>query len=193
MAANLTIQYCVHFLSSSFAAGVEPGFRILSGNILLGQKPELLRFAALSGSAISVMAAEASKTVIVQRNVAVTINCSDWFSENPGDSMSITRTYLDESGSEITEPVTLLPMESGRILIDDESVTITQILLELGAEDPDFSLYMCESCMTTEGGLLENCASASVTVYPIGSTPAIDAAADDGKPTIVCDDHLPIN
>ena len=173
----------IMMLLSRFTAGVPAGFRILSGNVLLSQRPQLLNFAALSGSAVSVMAADTPRTAIVQRNVAITINCSDWFRDNPGDSTSITRTQLDELGNEISEPVPLLPEDSlsGRLLIDDESVTITRTLLVQGAEDPDFSLYMCESCMTTADELLTNCESASVTVYPIGSPPKIDAADDDGK------------
>ena len=167
-----------------------PGFRILVGDVLLGQRPELLDFAARSGSVISVMAADTPRTVIVQRNVAVTINCSDWFGDNPGDSTSITRTSLDQLGNEIGEPLTLPPANFGRILVDDVSVTITQTLLVGGAEDADFSLYMCKSCMTTDNGLLKNCASASVTVYPIGSAPEIDAAPDDGK---LVDDPVPTN
>lgn len=164
-----------------FTAGVEPGFRILQGPVLLGQRPELLDFAARSGSVISVVAADTPRTVIVQRNVAVTINCSDWFRDNPGDSTSITRTQLDTLGDEVGEAMTLQPTDFGRILVDDESVTITQTLLIGGAEDPDFSLYMCVSCMITDNGLLENCGSASVTVYSIGSAPKIDAAPDNGK------------
>ena len=158
-----------------------PGFRIISGPVLLGQRPELLDFAARSGSVISVMAADTPRTVIVQRNVAVTINCSDWFRDNPGDSTSITRTQLDTLGDEIGEAVTLQPTDFGRVLVNDESVTITRTSLVGGAEDPDFSLYMCVSCMTTDDGLLENCGSASVTVYSIGSAPEIDPAPDDGK------------
>ena len=127
------------------------------------------------------MAADTPRTVVVQRNVAVTINGSDWFRNNPGDSTFITHTPLDESGNEIGEPLTLAPQDFGRVLIDDESVTITRTLLVGGAEDADFSLYMFMSCMSTDDGLLENCASASVTVYPIGSAPEIDAASDDGK------------
>jgi hypothetical protein len=128
------------------------------------------------------MAADTPRTVVVQRNVAVTINCSDWFRDNPGDSTSITRTQLDQLGNEIGEPFTLQPTDFlDRILVDDESVTITRTMLIGGAEDPDFSLYMCVSCMTTDNGLLENCGSASVTVYSIGSAPEIDAAPDDGK------------
>ena len=160
---------------------MEPGFRILSGGVLLGQRPVLLDFAARSGSIISVKAADTPRTVIVQRNVAVTINCSDWFRDNPGDSTSITHTTLDQLGNEIGEPLPLQPADFGRILVDDISVTITRTLIVGGAEDADFSLYKCMSCMTTDNGLLENCASASVTVYPIGSAPEIDAAPDDGE------------
>ena len=127
------------------------------------------------------MAADTPRTVVVQRNVAVTINCSNWFNDNPGNSTYISRTQLDELGNELSEPVRLLPEDNGRIMVNDKSVTITRTLLVQGAEDPDFSLFMCVSCMTTEDGLLENCASASVTVYPIGSAPKIDAAADGGK------------
>ena len=173
---------------SWFTAGVEPGFRILEGNVLLGQRPVLLDFADRSGSVISVTATDTPRTVIVQRNVAVTINCSDWFRDNSGDSTLITRTNLDQLGNKIGDPLTLVPADFGRILVDDESVTITRTLIVGGAEDADYSLYMCQSCMTTDYGLLENCASASVTVYPIGSAPEIDAVPDDGK---LVDDPVP--
>ena len=128
------------------------------------------------------MAAIDPRTAIVQRNVAITVNCSQWFSDNPGDT-AIMQTRIDEFGNEIGEPITLEPTDplTSRIVVDKESVTIVRTLLLQGAEDPDFSIYTCQSCMTTDDGLLVNCHSASVTVYPIGSAPEIDAADDDGK------------
>ena len=162
--------------------------------MLLGQKPELLDFAAPSGSSVSVMAADEPRTAIVQQNVEITINCSEWFSDNPGENTYITRTPIDEFGEETGDPVILEPTQPGfpqRIIVDEESVTIARTILVRGAEDPDFSIYMCQSCMTTEDGLLENCQSASVTVYPIGSAPKIDAAADDGELIRLTSPYLP--
>ena len=180
---HVFIRSINYYSSFDFTESVSPGFRVLLGNVLLSQRPELLNFAARSGSIIAVMAADTPSTIVVQRNVTATVNCSDWFRDNPGDMTSITRTQIDTLGNEIGEPQELQPgpADFGRILVDDESITITRTLLIGGAEQSDFSLYMCMSCMTTDNGLLENCASASVTVYPIGYAPEIDAAPFDGK------------
>ena len=149
--------------------------------MLLSQNPAFLNFAALSGSTVSVDAADEPRTAIVQSDVSLTINCSQWFSDNPGDSTSIKRQLIDELGEEINEPYVLEPTSVGRIISDDVSATITRTIIVQGAEDFDNSIFTCESCMSTDDGLIDNCKSASVRVYPIGSVPEIDAAADDGK------------
>ena len=131
------------------------------------------------------MATDIPLTAIVQQNVEIIINCSQWFRDNPGNDTYITRTLIDESGEEADYPPERLETSDygfpSRILVDDESVTILRTILVQGAEDPDSSIYMCKSCVTSEDGLIENCQSASVTVYPIGSAPKIDAAADNGE------------
>lgn len=181
------------YLSFHIASVDQPGFRVLSGNVLLGQRPELLDFAAVSGSSVSVMASDIPSTAVVQQDVEVTINCSQWFQDNPGDDTYITRTHINEFGEEIGDPARLETSDPAllpRILVNDESVTIMRTILVQGAEDADFSIYMCQSCVTSEDRLIENCQSASVTVYPIGSAPEIDAADDNGELGSV-DDPLP--
>ena len=181
----IIIMQLLSTLKPFITAGVDqPGFQVLSGNVLLGQKREFLDFAASSGSVVSVMAADEPRTAIVQRNVTIIINGSQWFEDNPGDMTSIKRTALDIYGEEMGDPVELEPGDYGRILVDDTTVTITGTVLVQGAEDPDFSVYTFESCMTAPDGLLVNCESTTVTVYPIGSAPEIDAGADDGEPSI---------
>ena len=158
--------------------------------MLLGLKPELLDFAAPSGSVVSVAAADTPRTAIVQRNVNITVNCSEWFDENPGDNTYITQAPLDEMGNEVYFEYRLEPIVTDTRIIDHESVTFLNTYNDLGARDPDHSLLRCYSCMTSEDDLVTNCQSASVAVFVIGSAPEIDAAPQDGEdddpvPTVV--------
>ena len=170
-------------LTFSHTAGVDqPGFRILSGNILLGPRPDLLDFAAPYSSEVSVNAASTPRTAIVQRSVQVTINCSDWLDDNPGDDEYISRTQLDQFGNEVGDEMRLETNSFGdNLFVDEEAVTITGARFSEEPSNSDSAIYMCHSCMESADGLLTNCHSASVTLYVIGSAPEIDAAADDGE------------
>ena len=159
-----------------------PGFRVLSGNVLLGPRPDLLEFAAPYDSVVSVNAASTPRTAIVQRSVEITINCSDWFSDNPGDETYISRTQLDQFGNEVGDEVRLEANSFGdNIEVGLEAVIITEARFSEDSSNSDSATYMCHSCMDSADGLLTNCHSASVNLYVIGSAPEIDAAADDGE------------
>ena len=76
-------------------------FKVFTGNeeenLKLGQNPELLSFAALTGEAVTIPVNEPSQTGIVQERVFVSMDCLPWLNRFPGGTVQWSRIvrYID--------------------------------------------------------------------------------------------------
>lgn len=87
-------------------------FMVFSGeqesNLTLGQHPELLSFAALTGDSVIIPINASSQTAIIQHGVFVSLWCQPWLDMFPGGSISWSRLILDYEGNILSEYATLI-------------------------------------------------------------------------------------
>ena len=169
-------------------------FRILIGDVELGQRPELLDVAALPLSQVFAYVTEDRQTAVVSQSSRIRLDWLRWVREVLGGSASeatytVYRTRIDESGDEVgfREALPSTPADgSFRIIVNispgtnEFYVEILNVVLVVGAEDPDSAIYELEACLPQPDGS-EECFSSNITVYPIGEPPVLVQAGDDGK------------
>ena len=78
-------------------------FKVFTGNeeenLKLGQTPDLLSFAALTGEAVTIPVNEPSQTGIVQERVFVTMDCLPWLNRFPGGTIQWSRVVRYINGN----------------------------------------------------------------------------------------------
>ena len=157
---------------------------MLTGEVELGQRPELEDVAALSGEAVLVFVSDERQTAIVSGGAYIRLDWLRWINEVLGDSadnatFTIRRTQLDESGTLLGPAEILEPSGSEErvvVNVDPETnefhVTITRVISAQGAEDPDRAIFDLEACLLMADGTTE-CYSSNITVFAIEITPPL--------------------
>ncbi len=144
-------------------------FSILTGEVRLGQREELLKYAALPGEQVTVGVTQGMQTAIVEAGASALVNFNSFFRQAlldllPGTdnvTTTITRLALDESGEPLTGDVVKLP-PSQDVSADSES---QQYHVRIGdAALTDSGVYTIEVCYQKDlPG--EVCVNASATVF----------------------------
>ena len=151
-------------------------FEIIIGEVELGQRPELLQYAAGRGEFVRAFVTNDQQTAIVTDGATITLDWLRWVDEVLGESAdnatyTVRRTLLDESGNPIGLPTDFEGTERIAVRFDPEAgvynVQISGVTSMAGAEDPDRAIYELEACQLNDDGS-ETCYSSSMTVFAIG-------------------------
>ena len=148
---------------------------------MLGQRPELLDFAATFGESVLAFVSNERQTAIVTGGASIRLDWLRWVDEVVGDSadnatFTVTKTQLDVSGDPIGAGEVLQPSgpaERITVAVDPDTneyyVTIRRVVAVEGAEDPDRAIYDLEACLPQPDGTIE-CYSSNITVYALEPT-----------------------
>ena len=138
---------------------------------MLGQRGELLQYAARPGEQVTIGVLEGMQTAIVEAGAQVVVNFNHFFQEAsglllPAEDLTVTlsRQLLDESGRPLQGTVEELSPSDGRVSVSvggdagQHFVNIADAVLD------DSGVYTIEVC--SEGGTPEElCQRANVTLF----------------------------
>ena len=138
---------------------------------MLGQRGELLQYAARPGEQVTIGVLEGMQTAIVEAGAQVVVNFNHFFQEAsglllPADDLTVTlsRQLLDESGRPLPGTVEELSPSDGRVSVSvggdagQHFVNIADAVLD------DSGVYAIEVC--SESGTPEEvCQRANVTLF----------------------------
>ena len=144
-------------------------FRILTRDEPLGQREELLRYAAVPGERVTVGVRNETQTVIVEAGAEALINFNNFFRQasqilstgDPPEPLTTTIRVLplDESGDPLPGEERELSPSQGRISVSVDSVLDQFYVRVEDAAVPDSGVYSIEVCSG------EMCLSANATFF----------------------------
>ena len=169
---------CFHCIELSMTLITDSRFEILTRDEPLGQREELLQYAAEPGERVTVGVAEGRQTAIVEAGAEALVNFNNFFREasqllSSGDPQQqvtaiITRRPLDESGTPLAGEEEVLSPSQGRVSVSVDEVA-QQYYVRIGdAAVTDSGVYTIEVC-SQRGLPEEQCVNASATVFVLDS------------------------
>ena len=154
---------------------VDSRFEVLTRNVSLGQREELLRYAAVPGEQVTVAVTQGMQTAIVEAGAEPLLNFNHFFRQafsllSTGDpqqqiTTTIRRQPLDESGSSLpgVEEEVLSPSQ-GRVEVSVDEASQQYFVRIAGASLQDNGVYTIEVCSQTDTPE-ETCLNASATLF----------------------------
>ena len=157
-------------MDDTLCTPAESRFQVQIGEVVLGQREELLEVAALPGEQVTVAVTNQMQTLVLEVGAQALVSFNHFVREAPGlppggdVRVTLTRQLVDQSGALLPDMVEeLLPME-GRVSVtlDPES---SQYFVNIeDARVNDSAVYSLEVC-SESGALVGVCVSAAVTVF----------------------------
>ena len=170
-------------------------FQVLIGDVILGQRPELLEVAAQPFSNVSAFVTDKEQTAVVGQSSRIRLDWYRWVRETLGNSSTLAnytvyQTYLDKAGNVVgPRQIVSSGLLFSRITLKTDPATnefyvdIQDVLVVQGAEDADRAIYELEACVPQMDGSAQ-CSSSDITVYAIGQPPVLVIAGDEGDYSI---------
>ena len=150
-------------------------FEIQTDDVMLGQRGELLQYAARPGEQVTIGILEGMQTAIVEAGAQVLVNFNHFFQEVsglllPAEDLSVTisRLLLDESGRPLPGTVEELFPSDGRVSVSvggdagKNFVNIADAVLD------DSGVYAIEVCSECARGPMSPCLSWTVSCSCFG-------------------------
>ena len=157
-------------MDDTLCTPAESRFQVQIGEVVLGQREELLEVAALFGEQVTVAVTNQTQTLVLEVGAQALVSFNYFVREAPrlppgGDvRVTLTRQLVDQSGALLPDTVEELSPVEGRVSVtlDPES---GQYFVDIeDARVNDSAVYSLEVC-SESGALGEVCVSAPVTVF----------------------------
>lgn len=183
-----------------FALGVErtyaqqaSNFRLLTGaeaqGVNLGQNPELLEVAALTGDRVVInITGVDDRVAVMQENVNALLDCFPFLSRFPGGRITWLQQRLDEFGNPVGGVVVIRSGPMSTIQVTgpfNRYLNITRTRISAAGADPNAGIYTCRVCIGQ--GTRQVCRDANTTIPLVGSPPDLDCGdPNDGNACVAC-------
>ena len=153
---------------------------------MLGQRGELLQYAARPGEQVTIGVLEGMQTAIVEAGAQVVVNFNHFFQETsglllPAEDLTVTisRQLLDESGRPLPGTVEELSPSDGRVSVSVGGDAGQHFVNIADAGFDDSGVYTIEVC--SESGTPEEvCQRANVTLFVLNCELLKERASESG-------------